>query len=389
MIILDKPYVSKFLAETIVNLDIPVLDSEELKDLNLNNSFKLFDSSNFITEYKGTDNPKLYCNSENSIEWISTNLDSTSLPKKIELFKNKVKFRDLISPLYPNFFYKEVSYNDLEDLDLSIIKRPFIIKPSVGFYSYGVFKVNEGDNWLSIIEELKDDISKGMKTYPVEVISNDKFIIEEVIEGTEYAIDIYYNDKQEPVILNIMEHIFSSSDDLGDRCYFTSKEIINSKRNLFNDFLVELGKLADLKNFPMHIEIRVDNEDNFNIIEVNPMRFAGWCLTDLAYYAYNINIYDYFFNNKKPNWDVILEEKDDIRYSFVIGEVNRTISLDNILSINYDKFYNRFKKPLGLRKINYKKFPIFAFIFLETKKGDWKEIEDVLVDDLKSYINLK
>lgn len=59
----------------------------------------------------------------------------------------------------------------------------------------------------------------------------------------------------------------------------------------------------NLKNFPAHIEIRIDKNGNINPIEVNPLRFGGWCTTgDISWYAYGFNSYEYFLKGKKPDW---------------------------------------------------------------------------------------
>ena len=50
--------------------------------------------------------------------------------------------------------------------------------------------------------------------------------MEEYVEGEEYAIDCYFDEKGEVVILNILHHKFSSGRDTSDRVYSTSKEII-------------------------------------------------------------------------------------------------------------------------------------------------------------------
>jgi hypothetical protein len=43
----------------------------------------------------------------------------------------------------------------------------------------------------------------------------------------------------------------------------------------------------------MHVEVRVDG-DVICPIEFNPMRFAGFSSTDVAYYAYGIRTIEYF-----------------------------------------------------------------------------------------------
>src|SRR5699024_11307821 len=88
-------------------------------------------------------NPKIYTNSENSINWILSNLTGTNLPDIISLFKDKARFRELLKKIYPDFYFKKISYNELDKLNADEYKYPIVIKPSVGFLSFGVYTVYE------------------------------------------------------------------------------------------------------------------------------------------------------------------------------------------------------------------------------------------------------
>jgi len=389
MIILDKPYVSKLLEETIVKLKIPVLKNEMSENCKLKGEMNIIDSKKFIDEVKREKNPLIYTNSENSINWITNNLEFTNLSQNIEKFKDKFKFRELIKEMYPDFYFKEIDYKDIEKLDISKIKMPFIIKPTIGFFSFGVYKVNSISEWKDVLTKLKKEVKDIQDIYPIEVVNSNKFIIEENIEGEEFALDVYYDNQGKAVILNILKHIFSSGDDVNDRVYITSKEIIEEYHELFLDFLNKMGNLINIENFPMHIEFRVDNNKKIVPIEVNPMRFAGWCTTDIAYYAYGINTYEYFFDQKSPDWKEILKSKKDKVYSIVIADISKDIDVNEIEKIDYEKYNSYFKKVLELRKTDYIKHNVFAFLFAETKKEDFIEIENILKSDLKQFIKMK
>ncbi|MFA6807959.1 MAG: ATP-grasp domain-containing protein [Eubacteriales bacterium] len=393
MIILDRPYASKFLEDTIIKMKLPVLNNETVKEFDLSKDINLLQEKDFIKKFRENEELYIYCNSENSINWMTNNLAFTGLPEKIEIFKDKVKFRKLLKEVYPDFFFKEVPFEDLEEIDVGKIKKPFIIKPSVGFFSMGVYKVNNDTEWMDILRKIKTDVDEMKGNYPLEVINSSKFIIEENIEGEEFAVDAYFNSDGKPVILNIFKHIFSSDKDVSDRVYITSKGIIEKYIEPFTRLLLEMGNLVDLKNFPMHVEYRVESNNikNYKIIpiEVNPMRFAGWCTTDIAYYGYGINVYEYFFTQKQPDWKKILNDKDDSIYSIIIADLPKDIVIEDIKDIDYDRFTSHFEKPLELRKINYKKHGVFAFLFAETRKSNQTELEEILRSDLKEYLVLK
>lgn len=385
MLILDKPYISDLLEKTALKNNFSVLENDSVKELGLNTNLNYVKEIDAIEQIKKEKNPLLYSNSENSINWITKNLGFTDLPQKINLFKDKVKFRQLISEIYPDFYFKELAINELKDLNISTIKMPFIIKPSVGFLSMGVYPVNNENEWINVLKNIETDMDKFKDLFPIEVMDSSKFIIEEIIAGEEFAVDAYFNNNGEPVILNILKHPFASEKDVSDRLYFTSKVIIKNHLAKFEDLLKKIGKLADLKNFPLHIEMRVNN-DKIVPIEINPMRFAGWCTTDLAYYAYGINVYECYLNQQEPNWEIIFKQTDDAIYYLTIAEVPTSIDRESIKNLNYKEFLNNIKEPLEIRKIDYKKHPLFAMVFAKTEEHD--EIANLLNQDLTKYIEI-
>ncbi len=384
MIILDKPYVSDFLIDTICKNQIPVLKTSLSKTLFSEKETTLLSDDEAV---KLVNNQKIvYTNSENAIAWISKNLSKTELPKQIELFKNKGKFRTLVSKMFPSFYYKKVAYKNLKDIDLDSLPIPFVVKPNVGFFSLGVHIVKTLDEWHTVLEALAIEIQSANAIYPLEVMNATEFIIETFIEGEEYAIDCYFNSEGKPVILNVMEHQFSSNADVSDRLYFTSTTLIKKLKPKILEFLIQLNTLAGLTNFPLHIEIRI-NKGKIIPIEGNPMRFGGWCTTaDLAYHAFGFNPYLYFFEQKEPNWDVIIERQDDSFYSVIILNNATEYSASQIESFDYNKLKNSFEKTLELRKVDYHKFPVFGFLFTKTSKNNFKELATILGSDLKDFI---
>ncbi|WP_204701331.1 ATP-grasp domain-containing protein [Halanaerobacter jeridensis] len=388
VLILDKPYVSEFLEDTILELNLPVLKNKAAKEFKLNEDINFLEEKEFVNKVKNEES-LIYSNSENPINWITNHLSFTDLPEKIDIFKDKYQFRKLLRDMYPDFYFRKVSFDELDQIDINEVKIPFIIKPSVGFFSMGVYQVNSALEWEKVRGELKKEVNNMKDNYPEEVINTNEFIIEENIEGKEFAIDLYYNDEGKPVILNILEHIFSSGEDVNDRVYITSKKIIEKYHNSFLDFLNEMGALINLNGFPMHIEFRVDNDENIVPIEVNPMRFAGWCTTDVAYHAYGINVYEYFFKQKEPNWEKILKIKKDKIYSIVVADLPNDINVNDIIEINYDKFSSYFENTLEMRKIDYNKYGVFAFLFAETSYDNWGELETILKSDLREYLKFK
>ncbi|NQV77629.1 MAG: ATP-grasp domain-containing protein, partial [Lutibacter sp.] len=280
-----------------------------------------------------------------------------------------------------------VKYEALNTISIHDLPFPFIIKPAVGFFSLGVHKVDKPSEWSEVLTKIKTDIEHIKGFYPTEVLNTSNFIIEECIKGEEYAIDCYYNNEGEAVILNIMHHIFSSGKDVSDRVYSTSKEIISSNLETVQNLVNIIGVKTALKNFPIHIEVRIDAHGVIIPVEVNPMRFGGWCTTgDISWYAYGINSYEYFFYGKKPNWEEIFKEKEAEKYSLILLDNTSGIAQSNIKSFNYDLLLNDFEKPLLLRKVAMKEYPVFGFLFTETSEGNEAELKSILTSNLRKYI---
>ena len=383
MIILDNPYVSPLLEDTVAKKSYPVLSNEMARSLSKFDMMNVLSDEAAVDLLKGEKNPQLYSNSENAINWISTHLNFSELPQKIELFKNKAEFRRLLKEIYPDFYFFESGFDSLSTLDTEKIRFPVVLKPCVGFLSMGVYIIRDAEEWADVIKNLRDDIEKFRGQFPTEVVDASSFIVEELINGEEFAIDAYFDKDGKPVILNIFKHPFSDETDVSDRVYFTSGEIIKSNHDRFESLLSQIGSLAQLRNFPLHMEVRVDGE-RVVPIEINPMRFAGWCVTDLAYFAYGIDVYEYYFEQKTPDWEKILKEKGSEFYYFTIAEVPVSVDKSMIREVDYDGFLKNISHPLEVRKIDYRRHPIFAIVFAKT--DDYSEMSNILKKNMKDFI---
>lgn len=386
MIILDNPYVSPLLEDTVAKKSYPVLNNEMARSLLKFDMMNVLSDEAAVDLLKGEKNPQLYSNSENAINWISTHLNFSELPQKIELFKNKAEFRRLLKEIYPDFYFFESGFDSLSTLDTEKIRFPVVLKPCVGFLSMGVYIIRDAEEWADVIKNLRDDIEKFRGQFPTEVVDASSFIVEELINGEEFAIDAYFDKYGKPVILNIFKHPFSDETDVSDRVYFTSGEIIKSNHDRFESLLSQIGSLAQLRNFPLHMEVRVDGE-RVVPIEINPMRFAGWCVTDLAYFAYGIDVYEYYFEQKSPDWEKILKEKGSEFYYFTIAEVPVSVDKSMIKEVDYDGFLKNISHPLEVRKIDYRRHPIFAIVFAKT--DDYSEMSNILKKNMRDFIIIR
>jgi len=137
MIIIDKPYVSDHVVQTILKNKFKVLKNHISESMLKGNPELLLNEIEAVEIFKEDPEQRLYTVSENSIEWVVKNIGFTELPEKIDIFKNKARFRDITREIYPELFYREVAADNLKNIDVKDMPLPLILKPTVGFFSMG------------------------------------------------------------------------------------------------------------------------------------------------------------------------------------------------------------------------------------------------------------
>ncbi len=390
MILVDKPYVSDFLRSTAGKHDIPIVKTDMARKMGFRNGGNLISEKEAVAALTAAENPLVYTNSENAIGWITRRLGNAALSRQIGRFKDKARFREMLTPMYPDFFHRKFALAELEDVNAAALPAPFFLKPTVGFFSMGVCKVTHHSQWREVVRRVHADMRRLEALYPKEVLNGAAFIVEQAADGEEYAIDAYFDADGEPVILNILHHVFSSDLDVRDRVYITSREIVAENLKDFTAFLSKIGRLSGVRRFPAHVEVRRRFDRTIIPIEINPLRFGGWCTTaDLAHAAYGFNPYVCYFSQTRPDWDAILKEKNDALYSVIVLDNTTGAEGAQIASFDYERVLSIFAKPLDLRKIDYTEYPVFGFLFAETPAGHYAELENILKSDLREYITLR
>jgi hypothetical protein len=389
MIILGKPYVSDFLLRTIRDNHYPLIASSEAREMIRDPSLNWISETDASAHLVRHPEARIYTNSENTISWVEKHTGPGKLPEQIRKFKNKVKFREMLADIYPAYAFRAASFSDLETLDPQQLSYPLMIKPAVGFFSIGVHRVEHAGEWKMVLAQISKDLDTWEGTFPSEVIDTTEFILEDCIEGEEYAIDCYYDAGGQAVILNMLFHAFSSGKDVSDRVYTTSEHIFDLHRQRVQDFLETVGEIGGLSSFPVHVEVRIDAEGRIVPIEMNPLRFGGWCTTgDLTWFAYGFNSYEYFFESRRPDWEQIFKSRKAKKFSVVVLDNNSGLKESQIRSFDYEMISRDFEKVLQLRKVDFRRYGVFGFLFVETSDGNEAELSRILNSDLRKYIRL-
>lgn len=380
MIFLAPPYVSDFLRASVERQGLVVLDTPEARILG-GAGLKYAPTGKLVRE----GGPRAYSNSENILDTISRVLADTDTPRQVEACKDKVRFREMTQTVFTGYGFTSASLDELETADLSKLTFPVVVKPARGFFSLGVHVVESPKNWPATVRTLREEIADFNANYPASVVDSGTFIIEEAIDGEEYAVDVYWDSDGTAVILNILHHVFSSGDDVSDRLYNTSSAILRDKLGPFTKVMQDIGDACGFKDFPAHIEIRVKEDSTIIPIEANPLRFAGWCVADITHYAWGFDPYEYYFTNQRPDWDTILPKREGKITSLCLADLPAGFDRSRIKDVDWAGLEGMFETVLDMRKINYREYPVLAFVFIETSEENAHLLDTALRTDFSQF----
>ncbi len=383
MIILARPSISPYLSKTLFELGEPTILAEDLK-VPMKPALRIEPAQVIVDRPKHAYQSLILTSSENALAFLQEAIPHDDRVLKARLFKDKVAFRRSLAKLYPEFYFKETSVTELPRLDPTTLRFPLMIKPAAGISSIGVRRVERAAEWPAAVEFLTKDLATYAQNYTSAVVDSQKVILEEWIPGIELAVDCYFDSAAEPVILNVMEHMFKDASDTSDLVYYTRRSLVRRHYQAIREFLVKLGDLFDLKRFPMHLELRLTPHGQLLPIEVNPLRFAGLGTTEIAEYAYAINVYKHFFRETRPDWDSILAEPDDSVYTFLCTDVPTERYGDPALRIDDRALWRSFGEVLEFRMLDEQETSTFAVIFV--RSDDLEENRRLLSTDITKYM---
>lgn len=384
MVILEAPYVSDLFCSYLAKEKIAVLHNAFADECAKRHNLHLIGAKEF-TQNLATGS-LAYTNSENALGWLYSHApqhECAAMLAGIRLMKDKNAFRKALQPLFPDYTYREIAAEALRTVDVCRLNFPLILKPSVGFFSMGVYAITSLADWNAALTDIEAQLPLWQAAYPSSVLGESRFLVESYIKGEEFAVDCYFDGEGRAVILNILQHPFSSSVDVSDRLYLTSNEILETYLEPFTDFLNQANAYIGVRHFPAHVELRVE-QGRVMPIEFNPMRFAGWSTTDIAYYAYGINSCEYFFKQKKPNWKKLFCGKDASIYSFTI--LNKPKASMPLGALNQQAVHAHFSKVFELRTLHTHNCPVFGFVFAQTPTSKQQELESILHSDLNEFL---
>lgn len=381
MVILEEPYASPLLVEWLASSQHPVLDNDFARSLQASHPLNLVGAKECARRLSSGE--RVYTSSENALSWICDNVDNADLVRVIELLKDKAALRKLLSPLNPDLHFKVLPRKALRDVAVEDLSLPVILKPAVGFCSMGVYAIERSDDWNRALADMEASESVWNERYPESVVDASDCIIESLIEGVEYAVDMYYDAEGKARVLNVLRHDFAGPEDTGDRMYVTSRDIVLRVAPLIEHWLDDANDYIGARNFPAHVEVRV--KDGAVVpIEFNPLRFAGLGGTDVAYLGWGLRTYAAYLQDEAVDFDSMTASAAGKVYSMSL--LNPTPSADLRRPFDYEAFEARFSNVLAFHHFDVNATGSYGFLFLETDASSAAELDFLLHSDLTEFL---
>lgn len=400
--ILADTYASPLFLNTLVRERIPALAQgdrlrEEFK--RYCTGLKLLDKADALDIIAQPDS-RILSNSEIFLPCLINHSDSARA-EAIRIFKDKPKFRRLLSKSFPDYFFTVAKADELKDISLPS-GRDYVIKPSSGLSGTGVTRIkgdkdlhDKADDLISEVRQNAGSLSSDVLSSNIlspdvlssdilspDILSPDRFLIEEHIKGDEIVCDAYFNSNGVPVILGIYGHPLLDEDDFRDILYYTSSDLIRKMHPRIEDLLRRLSSEMVVRNLPIHAEFRLQR-NRLMPIEINPMKFGSFSLPDLTFFAFMLNPYKYYYNEQKPDWKEFLPKAEDKISYRVLSRMN--VSLAEGETPDHDEFASAFPDLVGYCRLDPKRYPAFSIAFGKTEKAD--DLKRYLRMDFHNYIS--
>jgi len=301
---------------------------------------------------------RILANAEGLLPCLLSASADSSRREGIRMLKTKPSLRERTGGLGPGTYSQVVEGCRLKEVrlpkDLS-----FIIKPSVGLQGIGLRKVNRPSDLAAIADDILQETRKAEERFGTDLISADRFSIEEYVKGEELACDAYMSSTGEPAILGVYAHPRLNDDDLRDVLFYTSSELTRKMLPRMEDSLRRIAELTGIRSLPMHAKFRRRGRELVPI-EVNPMRFGDFGLPDLTFFAFGINPYRHYYQQQAPQWDRILSRPGKDIFFRVLARLPGSFSKKKF---DHEKFADTFEDLAGYCRLDPLRHPAISIAF--------------------------
>ena len=281
--------------------------------------------------------------------------------KSINNAMNKLESRNIFNSI-SEIKIQNAIVNKIEDIEIFINENgTSVLKPIYGTASKSVIKVESFQENKAEVEKLMQDCS------------DQDLIIEEFVDGSEYALEgnLINSELNKIVIfdkpINYKEPYFEES------IYIAPTEIPDKTQKEIVNLIGKACKKLGLENGPVHVEFKIHNKEIF-IIEINPRMIGGLCSRCLSFGLFKTSLEEIalhaFLNNELKSIDLlsnfvgVLMIPTPISGKFISINKNELESIPNVsgVEITVSENSNLLEPPFGDKYL--------GFVF---SQGDSKE----------------
>ena len=281
--------------------------------------------------------------------------------KSINNAMNKLESRNIFNSI-SEIKIQNAIIKKIEDIEQFINENgTSVLKPIYGTASKSVIKIDTFKENKAAIEKLMQDCS------------DQDLIIEEFVDGSEYALEgnLINSELNKIVIfdkpINYKEPYFEES------LYIAPTEIPDKTQKEIVNLIGKACKKLGLENGPVHVEFKIHNNEIF-IIEINPRMIGGLCSRCLSFGLFKTSLEEIalhaFLNNELKSIDLlsnfvgVLMIPTPISGKFISINKNELESIPNVsgVEITVSENSNLLEPPFGDKYL--------GFVF---SQGDSKE----------------
>ncbi|MDA9737593.1 ATP-grasp domain-containing protein [Acidimicrobiaceae bacterium] len=281
--------------------------------------------------------------------------------KSINTAMNKFESRKIFNSI-SEIKIQNAIVKKIEDIEIFINENgTSVLKPIYGTASKSVIKVESFQENRTAVEKLMQDCS------------DQDLIIEEFVDGSEYALEgnLINSELNKIVIfdkpINYKEPYFEES------IYIAPTEIPDKTQKEIVNLIGKACKKLGLENGPVHVEFKIHNNEIF-IIEINPRMIGGLCSRCLSFGLFKTSLEEIalhaFLNNELKSIDLlsnfvgVLMIPTPISGKFISINKNELESIPNVsgVEITVSENSNLLEPPFGDKYL--------GFVF---SQGDSKE----------------
>ena len=195
----------------------------------------------------------------------------------IEHSMNKFESRNTFNSI-SNIKAKNMIVKSLKDIELFTEKHgTSVLKPNFGSASKSVLKINNFNQSKDYIINLMNDCE------------DQEMIIEQYIEGTEYALEGNLINSNLNKITIFDKPIEYKEPYFEESIYITPSELSEELQNQIVELIGNACKKIGLENGPVHVEFKILDENIF-IIEINPRMIGGLCSKCLSFGLFKVSL---------------------------------------------------------------------------------------------------